>query len=55
VYEITGEHVSKEYYNSSKGVSGVWRDDQINRVETRELDVVKTVVVLGLAGLLVVP
>jgi hypothetical protein len=53
-YQVTGEHVSKKYYNSSKEVSGVLRDDQVSRVETREFNEVKTVVVLGLAGLLVV-
>jgi hypothetical protein len=53
-HEVTGEHVSKKYYNSSQNVSVVLHDDQISRVETNQLNVGKTVVVLGLAGLLFV-
>ena len=53
-YEVSGEHVSKKYYNSSQNVSVVLRDNQISRVETNQFNVGKTVLVLGLAGLLVV-
>jgi len=44
---------SNQLWNVTKDFDGIVRDDQINEVVSTELNVVMTVVGLGLAGLLV--
>ena len=49
-YEVTGTHVSKEYYSSTKDVSVVLLDEQIIEVVSGEVDVVPTIVGFGFLG-----